>query len=71
MTLIIGKGGEATVIRGEFNGPAAYKFVEIKGLKLHENYDDNMAEMIERLKEMTEMMETPGDAFLPLEAHYR
>ena len=71
---VIGKGGEATVIRGEFNGPAAYKFVEMKGLNLHENYDNNTADMVERLMEMdtqSKLMETPGDAILPLEAHYR
>ena len=71
---VIGKGGEATVIRGEFNGPAAYKFVEMKGLNLHEDYDNNTADMAERLREMdtqSKLMETPGDAILPLEAHFR
>ena len=68
---VIGKGGEGTVIEGEWNGkPAAFKFVEIKGLKVT-NYDDVMADMNERLKEMTEMMATPGDAILPFQAHFR
>ena len=30
-----------------------------------------MTDMNERLKEMTEMMATPGDAILPFEAHFR
>ena len=69
---VIGKGGEGTVIQGEWNGqPAAYKFVEMKGLKCREDYEDVMADMNERLKEMTEMLATPGDVILSLEAHYR
>ena len=69
---VIGKGGEGTVVEGEWNGqPAAYKFVEMKGQKTHENYDDAMADINERLKEMTEMMATPGDAILPFKAHFR
>ena len=71
---VIAKGGEGTVVRGDFNGPAAYKFVEMTGLNLHENYDNNTAEMAGRLMEMetqSKVMETPGDAVLPLEAHYR
>ena len=71
---VIAKGGEGTVIRGDFYGPAAYKFVEMTGLNLHENYDNNTAEMAGRLMEMetqSKVMETPGDAILPLEAHYR
>ena len=71
---VIGKGGEATVIRGEFNGLAAYKFVEMKGLNLHEDYDNNTVDMAKRLMEMdtqSKLMKTPGDGILPLEAHYR
>ena len=71
-TQVIGKGGEGIVIRGEWNGqPAAYKFVEMKGQKITDTYDDNMADMEERLTEMTEMMATPGDAILHFEAHFR
>ena len=69
---VIGKGGEGTVIEGEFDGqPAAFKFVQMKGLKLTNTYDDQMAEMNERLKEMTEMMATPGNSILPFQAHFR
>ena len=79
---VIGKGGEGTVIQGEFNGrPAAFKFVQVKGLKMNlEEYralganvklDDVVADVNERLKEMTEMMATPGQAILPFEAHFR
>ena len=69
---VIGKGGEGTVIQGEWNGqPAAFKFVEMKGLKIRKDYDDILADMNERLKEMTEMLATPGDSILSLEAHYR
>ena len=69
---VIGKGGEGTVIQGEWNGqPAAFKFVQMKGLKLIHEYEDNIADMNKRLKEMTEMLTTPGDAILSLEAHYR
>ena len=69
---VIGKGGEGTVIEGEWNGqPAAYKFVEMKGIKYGKNYDESMADMNERIKEMTEMMATPGDAILPFQAHFR
>ena len=69
---VIGKGGEGTVVEGDWNGqPAAYKFVEIKGLKRGKNYSDMLADMNERLKEMTEMMATPGDAILPFQAHFR
>ena len=69
---VIGKGGEGIVIRGEWNGEqAAYKFVQIKGLKFGKNYDEVMADVNKRLKEMTEMMATPGDAILPFEAHFR
>ena len=68
---VIGKGGEGTVIQGRWSGrPAAYKFVEMKGLK-YTNYHDAMADITERLNEMTEMMATPGNAILPFEAHYR
>ena len=61
-------------IRGEFNGLAAYKFVEMKGLNLHEDYDNNTVDMAKRLMEMdtqSKLMKTPGDGILPLEAHYR
>ena len=69
---VIGKGGEGTVIEGEFNGqPAAFKFVEMKGLKFLKTYDDALADMNERLKEMTEMLATSGDVILSLEAHFR
>ena len=69
---VIGKGGEGTVIEGEWNGkPAAFKFVQIKGLKMNKTYSDAMTDMNERLKEMTEMMATPGDAILPFKAHFR
>ena len=69
---VIGKGGEGTVIEGEFNGqPAAFKFVEMKGLKSNQKYSDAMEDMNERLKEMTEMLATPGDVILSLEAHFR
>ena len=69
---VISKGGEGTVIQGEWNGqPAAFKFVQMKGLKFREKYSDNMADINERLKEMTEMLATPGDVILSLEAHYR
>ena len=68
----IGKGGEGTVIQGNFDGqPAAFKFVQMKGLKLDQSYDDEMADMSKRLKEMTEMMATPGDTILPFQAHFR
>ena len=63
---VIGKGGEGTVIEGVWNGkPAAYKFV------LRKNPDNDIADMNERLKEMTEMMATPGNAILSFQAHYR
>ena len=69
---VIGKEGEGTVIEGEYNGqPAAFKFVEIKGLKFNEDYDYIMRDMNERLKEMTEMLATPGDTILPFQAHFR
>ena len=69
---VIGKGGEGTVIQGEWNGqPAAFKFVQMKGLKFVLEFDDVMADMNERLKEMTEMMATPGDKILPFQAHFR
>ena len=69
---VIGKGGEGTVIQGKWNGqPAAYKFVEIKGLKCDKSYDDTMTDMNKRLKEMTEMMTTPGDTIIPFQAHFR
>ena len=69
---VIGKGGEGMVIQGEWNGQAAaYKFVEMKGQKYHDTRDDHVADMNERLKEMTEMMATLGDAILHLEAHFR
>ena len=69
---VIGKGGEGTVIEGEFNGqPAAFKFVQMKGLRLNKKYDENMKDMNERLKEMTEMMATPGNSILPFQAHFR
>ena len=69
---VIGKGGEGIVICGEWNErPVAYKFVEMKGLKWSTKYDASMVDMNQRLKEMTEMMETPGDSILPFEAHFR
>ena len=82
---VIGKGGEGMVIQGEWNGQAAaYKFVKMKSLERHgdpgtynmknctiELYNDEMADMNERLNEMTEMMATPGDAILSFEAHFR
>ena len=69
---VLGKGGEGKVIRGEWNGQqAAYKFVQIKREKQADNYSQVMEDMNERLKEMTEMMATPGDAILPFIAHYR
>ena len=71
---IIGKGGEGTVIQGQWNGrKAAYKFVLIKmvELKLNKDYVGLMEDMNERLKEMTEMMTTAGDAILPFQAHFR
>ena len=70
--LVIGKGGEGTVIQGEWNGqPAAYKFVHIKGVSRNSSFNDNLADMETRLKEMTDMMATPGDAILPFQAHFR
>ena len=69
---VIGKGGQGIVVQGEWNGqPAAYKFVQKKGQKLASGYDNSVADMSERLKEMTEMMATPGDEILPFEAHFR
>ena len=76
---VIGKGGEGTVIQGEFNGqPAAYKFVQIKGLDkldktwtLEQEYDGSIQDMNIRLNEMTEMVATSGDAILPFQAHFR
>ena len=68
---IIGRGGEGTVIQGEWNGkPAAYKFVEMKGLK-SAGYEIALNDMKQRLKEMTEMMSTPGDSILPFRGHFR
>ena len=69
--VVIGKGGEGTVIQGEWNGqPAAYKFVEMKGLESGA-YEIVLNDMDQRLKEMTEMMSTPGDSILPFRAHFR
>ena len=69
---LVGKGGEGIVIQGEWNGqPAAYKFVAMKGLKLNQIWGHNMEDMEGRLKEMTEMMATSGDAILPFKAHFR
>ena len=69
---VIGHGGEATVIKGVWNRqPAAYKFVEIKGLTFIEGFDECLNEMSYRLKEMTEIMSTPGDKIVKFHAHYR
>ena len=69
---VVGTGGEGVVIQGEWNGkPAAYKFVQMKGLAYSTNYDVSFNDMSERLTEMTEMMETPGDTILTFEAHFR
>ena len=69
---VVGKGGEGTVVQGEWNGQqAAYKFVDMKRLKFIDKHVDAMVDMSERLKEMTEMMSTTGDAILPFEAHFR
>ena len=69
---VVGKGGEGIVIKGEWkNEPAAYKFVQIKKIRFADNYEKSMADMSERLKEMTEMTTTPGDSILPFRAHFR
>ena len=69
---VIGKGVEGIVVQGMWCGrPAAYKFVQMKGLRFINNYDNSLAATNERLNEMTEMITTPGDAILPFEAHFR
>ena len=69
---VIGKGGEGIVVQGEFNGkPAAYKFVQMKGVGYNGTWGMHMEDMTKRLTEMTEMMATHGDAILPFEAHFR
>ena len=61
--------GEGTVIQGEWNEqPAAYMFVEIKGLSYGQSYNDTMTDMNSRQKEMTELLKTSGDSFV---AHFR
>ena len=69
---VIGRGGEGIVLEGVWKGqPVAYKFVQINGLIFGSSYEGAVVDMNERLKEMTEMIATPGDAILPFEAHFR
>ena len=69
---LIGKGGEGTVILGEFDSrPAAYKFVKVKNQKYGARYEDHLKDMKERLKEMTDQIEAEGDSIFYLDAHYR
>ena len=69
---VVGKGGEGVVIRGKWRGQhAAYKFVPIKGQQFAPSYENSVADMNARLNEMTEMTQTPGDAILHFEAHFR
>ena len=69
---VVGKGGEGTVIEGDWNGKSvAFKFVKTKGLKFNFKYDDHMKDMTKRVTEMTEMMATKGDMILPFLAHFR
>ena len=69
---IIGRGGEGTVIQGEWgNEPCAFKFVEIKNQQLHGSVSEALADMNTRLREMIEMETISGSSILKLESHYR
>ena len=82
--VVIGQGGEGTVIGGEMNGePVAYKFVmwtaspciKQKYIGKHQQYasslNDGLADLDTRLNEMNHMQSISGTCIMPIKGHFR
>ena len=69
---VIGKGGEGTVIEGEWgNEPCAFKFVEVRNQKFKQLVSDQLEDMNAQLREMIEVEKISGTNVLKLESHHR
>ena len=68
-----GSGGEGIVIErvSKNQTRAAFKFVEVRSQKYIEKMEEALADMDERLSEMTNQEMTKGTRILKFEAHYR